>query len=94
MAETYTIAVLGAGLMGHGIALTFARAGHAVRVHDPFPASLDALHKRVRASLEAMAVPDPEIAETLERISPQRDLPDARSRRPTSSSRPPRKSRT
>lgn len=76
MAETYSIAVLGAGLMGHGIALTFARAGHEVRVHDPFPASLDALHKRVQASLEAMAVPDPEIAETLERISPQSDLPD------------------
>ncbi|ASP36007.1 3-hydroxyacyl-CoA dehydrogenase family protein [Labrenzia sp. VG12] len=77
MAETYSIAVLGAGLMGHGIALTFARAGHEVRVHDPFPASLDALHKCVRASLEAMAVPDPEIAETLERISPQSDLPGA-----------------
>lgn len=76
MAQTYTIAVLGAGLMGHGIALTFARAGHAVRVHDPFPASLDVLHARVRASLEAMAVPDPEIAGTLERISTQSNLPD------------------
>ena len=29
------IAVIGAGLMGHGIALTFARAGHNVALFDP-----------------------------------------------------------
>ncbi|WP_442104913.1 3-hydroxyacyl-CoA dehydrogenase family protein [Pseudorhodobacter sp. W20_MBD10_FR17] len=34
------IAVLGAGLMGHGIAWLFAAAGHSVSVYDPDPAML------------------------------------------------------
>lgn len=38
--EKLRISVIGAGLMGHGIAYIFARAGHRVRVYDP---SLDAL---------------------------------------------------
>ncbi len=38
--EKPRISVIGAGLMGHGIAYIFARAGHRVRVYDP---SLDAL---------------------------------------------------
>ena len=34
------IAIIGGGLMGHGIALTFAKAGHAVTVTDPVPDAL------------------------------------------------------
>jgi len=42
------IAVLGAGLMGHGIAYLFAAAGHEVRVHDPVAAAREALPLRLR----------------------------------------------
>ena len=41
------IAVVGAGLMGHGIAQVFAEAGHAVAVHDPDPAALARVPERV-----------------------------------------------
>ncbi len=74
MADTHTIAVLGAGLMGHGIALTFARAGHTIRVYDPFPASLDALKGRVMASLEAMGVAPDDVSETLGRIAAEGEI--------------------
>ncbi|MEP3301410.1 MAG: 3-hydroxyacyl-CoA dehydrogenase family protein [Roseibium sp.] len=68
MAAALNISVLGAGLMGHGISLTFARAGHQVKVYDPFAESLDALHGRVSASLEAMGVADDEANAVLKRI--------------------------
>ena len=35
------IAVVGAGLMGHGIAQVFAVAGHNATIYDPIAASLD-----------------------------------------------------
>jgi 3-hydroxybutyryl-CoA dehydrogenase len=41
------IAVIGAGLMGHGIAWRLAATGHQVRVHDPNTAALDALKTRL-----------------------------------------------
>lgn len=46
------IAVLGAGLMGHGIAQVFAAAGHEVAVYEPSAASLASLHDRVAANLK------------------------------------------
>ena len=46
-----SIAILGAGLMGHGIAQVFATAGHQVTVYDPLPASLNDLHARIAANL-------------------------------------------
>jgi 3-hydroxybutyryl-CoA dehydrogenase len=49
------VAVVGAGLMGSGIAACFAAAGHEVAVHDPIKASLAAAPERVLASLEAMS---------------------------------------
>jgi 3-hydroxybutyryl-CoA dehydrogenase len=45
------IAVIGAGLMGHGIAQVFAFAGHDVLVQDPYQPSLDSLDARIRANL-------------------------------------------
>lgn len=45
------IAVIGAGLMGHGIAQVFACAGHDVAVYDAFPASLDSLKSRIARNL-------------------------------------------
>lgn len=53
-AATQQVAVIGAGLMGHGIALTFARAGHSVLVQDPNEDARTSLHERVAASLELL----------------------------------------
>ena len=48
------IAVVGSGLMGHGIAQIFAVAGHAVLVIDPNEASLETVPQRIRNNLELM----------------------------------------
>ena len=45
------IGILGAGLMGHGIAQVFALAGHAVRVFDPMEAARTSLRDRIRTNL-------------------------------------------
>jgi 3-hydroxybutyryl-CoA dehydrogenase len=42
------IAVIGAGLMGHGIAYLFAAGGYNVRVQDPAREALDRLPQRIR----------------------------------------------
>ena len=48
------IAVIGAGLMGHGIAFMFARAGHAVNVFDPVQEVRDTLPERLRGIAELL----------------------------------------
>lgn len=48
------IAVIGSGLMGHGIAQVFACAGHAVVVVDPVSQALQTVAERVRGNLETM----------------------------------------
>jgi 3-hydroxybutyryl-CoA dehydrogenase len=45
------IAVIGAGLMGHGIAQVFALAGHEVTVSDTVMKNLDTLATRIAANL-------------------------------------------
>jgi len=45
------ITVLGAGLMGHGIAQVFAAAGHEVVVYDPVAANLESLQARIAKNL-------------------------------------------
>ena len=45
------IAVLGAGLMGHGIAQVFALAGHEVTITDAIKANLDTVKSRILANL-------------------------------------------
>ena len=72
-----TIGVVGAGLMGHGIALTFARAGLSVRAHDPEPQSLESLKRRVAASMEAVGEERADIGNALDRIATCPSLPDA-----------------
>lgn len=49
------IAVIGAGLVGSGWALVFARAGHRVRVHDPDPVVLGRFMAWAKESLGDMA---------------------------------------
>jgi 3-hydroxybutyryl-CoA dehydrogenase len=56
MAAKDRVAVIGAGLMGHGIAQVFACAGHPVAVHDPFPAALEALPGRIAANLRRLGI--------------------------------------
>ena len=72
-----TVGIVGAGLMGHGIALTFARAGLTVRVHDPVPHSLESLKDRVAASMDAIGCERTAIDDTLRRIAACPALEDA-----------------
>ena len=51
MATKARIGIIGAGLMGHGIAQVFAVAGHEVAVYDPFPEALASLHARIARNL-------------------------------------------
>lgn len=48
------IAVVGAGLMGHGIAQVFALAGHQVAITDPQAASLGTVKDRIAANLREL----------------------------------------
>jgi 3-hydroxybutyryl-CoA dehydrogenase len=51
MADKEQIAIIGAGLMGHGIAQVFALAGHMVTVYDPSSDALSTLRERVKRNL-------------------------------------------
>jgi 3-hydroxybutyryl-CoA dehydrogenase len=62
------IAVVGAGLMGHGIAQVFACAGHEVAITDPDPGALQTVPGRVRANLERLEL-DPAAADAIELCS-------------------------
>jgi len=68
------VAILGAGLMGHGIAQVFARAGHPVVLTDPDAAVLAAAVPRVQRNLEDEGA-DP--APVTARITTWPDLEDA-----------------
>ena len=54
MRENERIAVIGSGLMGHGIAQVFAVGGHNVVVVDPNQESLETAPQRIRENLVAM----------------------------------------
>ena len=68
MRKNLQIAVIGAGLMGHGIALTLARAGQYVAVTDPGPEARAALAARVSESLALMGESEAQIAKILKKI--------------------------
>ncbi len=72
-----TVGIVGAGLMGHGIALTFARAGLTVRVHDPAPGALEGLNGRVAASMDAIGCERTAIDDALRQIVACPALEDA-----------------
>src|SRR3974390_512116 len=67
------ISVIGAGLMGHGIAQVFALAGHDVTIYDAVKASLDSAKTRILANLKDLG--DDQSA--VERVTPRDDLADA-----------------
>lgn len=69
MTELLEVAVLGSGIMGRGIALALARAGHVVRVADPDPAgpaalvrALDAEHDGARGRVSVGSDADAAVA--------------------------------
>ncbi len=71
------IAVIGGGLMGHGIALTFARAGHNVTVTDPVAEMLASCTERIAQSLGLLGASEAEISAALQRVTLAADLADA-----------------
>jgi 3-hydroxybutyryl-CoA dehydrogenase len=70
MTDKARIAVIGAGLMGHGIAQVFALAGHDVTITDSFTANLDTVKQRISANLTDLG-DDPD---AVNRITPNADL--------------------
>ncbi|HEX3342283.1 MAG TPA: 3-hydroxyacyl-CoA dehydrogenase family protein [Pseudolabrys sp.] len=69
MAKT-RIAVVGAGLMGHGIAQVFALAGHDVTIYDSIAASLDTVKARILNNLKDLG----DDQKAVERVTPVSDL--------------------
>jgi 3-hydroxybutyryl-CoA dehydrogenase len=67
------IAVVGAGLMGHGIAQVFALAGHEVNITDTVVQNLDTVQARIAANLRDLG--DDQSA--AERVQPCVDLTEA-----------------
>ena len=51
------VAVVGAGLMGHGIAQVFALGGHAVALHDAVPAVRAGVRDRIARNLAELGLP-------------------------------------
>lgn len=68
MKKNIQTAVIGAGLMGHGIALTLARAGQYVRISDPVATARAAVSDRIAASLKLLGEPEDRIAQILKKI--------------------------
>src|SRR3981189_2349220 len=64
------ITVIGAGLMGHGLAQVFALGGHEVAIYDSFAASLDTVKERIAANLRDLGDPPGAV----EQVRPTRDL--------------------
>jgi 3-hydroxybutyryl-CoA dehydrogenase len=67
------ISVVGAGLMGHGIAQVFALAGHDVTITDSFAQTLDTAKSRIAADLRDLG----EDESAVERVRVCADLGDA-----------------
>jgi 3-hydroxybutyryl-CoA dehydrogenase len=68
---TMRVAVVGAGLMGSGLALVFAAGGHAIRVTDTLPQTLHSLHERLDGMLKSLGRGDDLLAriETVPRLA-------------------------
>ncbi len=48
------IAIIGAGLMGHGFAIIFSRGGYDVAITDPVPEALAAVNGRIEGTLTSL----------------------------------------
>jgi 3-hydroxybutyryl-CoA dehydrogenase len=67
------IAVIGAGLMGHGIAQVFALAGHDVTITDAAAQNLDTVTSRIAANLRDLGQDESAVA----RVTPRPSIADA-----------------
>jgi len=67
------IAVIGAGLMGHGIAQVFALAGHDVTIYDSFAATLATAKERILTNLRDLG----DDQNAVDRVTPEADLAKA-----------------
>ena len=76
--EIRQIAVIGAGLMGHGIAQEFAGAGYNVRMHDVTDERLETARAQIESNLTTLAentvIQKGSIAPTLQRIQTDTEL--------------------
>lgn len=70
---TARIAVIGAGLMGHGIAQVFALAGHDVTIYDLVATSLDSAKARILSNLKDLG----DDQRAVDRVTPVADLAPA-----------------
>ena len=68
MKKNRQIAVIGAGLMGHGIALTLARAGQYVRITDPVEDARKTVVYRISESLKGLGEKPDDISRILKKI--------------------------
>lgn len=68
MQKNQQFAVIGAGLMGHGIALTLVRAGQYVAITDPVEAARASVAQRIADSLKLMGEDEARIAKILKKI--------------------------
>ncbi|MEM8801437.1 MAG: 3-hydroxyacyl-CoA dehydrogenase family protein [Pseudomonadota bacterium] len=71
------VAVIGGGLMGHGIALTFARAGHSVNVVEPVQEMRDSLPHRIGESLALLGDDAKRTSDALSRVETFEAIPNA-----------------
>ncbi len=81
MSKLENIAIIGAGLMGHGIAQIFAIHGHCVSLQDLQDDLLSGAIENIRSNLSLMAqkgiVSPDEIQPAIQRIKPTTDLKEA-----------------
>ena len=64
------VTIIGAGLMGHGLALVFAEGGHDVTITDPFPDTLQTVKTRIAETLTLLD----RDARAVERVTPNASL--------------------
>ena len=81
MSEIDTVAVLGAGTMGHGIAQVCAQAGCKVRLYDPdddaMMRGVESIRSNLEKGMERGKVTEEEAHDTLNRLMAYSDIPSA-----------------
>jgi 3-hydroxybutyryl-CoA dehydrogenase len=77
MTTRQNITIIGAGLMGHGIALVFARAGHSVILTDPVEAARNTVLHRIAASMSSLGETKDDISKYVQNISVCEHIADA-----------------
>lgn len=81
LSEIKNIAVIGAGMMGHGIAQIFAAGGFSVSLQSPVAQELEKAMENIRANLTIMArhgaANEADIEPLLARIKTTRDMQEA-----------------